>query len=35
VPFLNLFAPVVGGLAFTHFCLRELDAARQRVRREA
>lgn len=24
VPFLNLFAPVLNGLAFTHFCLREL-----------
>jgi len=24
VPLLNLVAPVLGGLAFTHFCLAEL-----------
>jgi len=29
VPFVNLAAPVLAGLAFTHFCLAEL----QRVRR--
>ena len=28
VPLVNLFAPVLGGLAFTHFCLRELAAMR-------
>jgi uncharacterized protein involved in cysteine biosynthesis len=30
VPLVNLFVPVVGGLAFTHFCLRELDGLRKR-----
>lgn len=34
VPILNLFAPMLGGLAFTHFCLRELAALREFVRRE-
>jgi CysZ protein len=29
VPFLNLIAPVFSGLAFTHFCLRELDRMRR------
>ena len=29
VPFLNLFAPVLNGLAFTHFCLRELAVLRE------
>jgi CysZ protein len=29
VPFVNLIAPVFSGLAFTHFCLRELDRTRQ------
>ena len=33
VPLLNLFAPVLSGLAYTHFCLRELDAARKGARR--
>jgi len=28
VPFVNLIAPVFSGLAFTHFCLRELDGLR-------
>ena len=28
VPFLNLAAPVVSGLAFTHFCLGELARIR-------
>ncbi|HUP94769.1 MAG TPA: EI24 domain-containing protein [Burkholderiales bacterium] len=28
VPFVNLIAPVVSGLAFTHFCLRELAQLR-------
>jgi len=28
VPLLNLFAPVLGGLAYTHFCLRELSMMR-------
>jgi len=28
VPVVNLFAPVLGGLAFTHFCLRELAILR-------
>jgi CysZ protein len=28
VPLLNLFAPVLNGLAFTHFCLRELSLTR-------
>lgn len=31
VPLLNLFAPVLSGLAFTHFCLAELE----RYRRES
>jgi len=31
VPFLNLFAPVIGALAFTHFCLRELAEHRRGV----
>ncbi|MEQ1773568.1 MAG: EI24 domain-containing protein [Burkholderiales bacterium] len=31
VPFLNLFAPVLGGLAYTHFCLRELNEWRRRA----
>jgi uncharacterized protein involved in cysteine biosynthesis len=31
VPFLNLFVPVLGGLAYTHFCLRELAEARGKV----
>jgi CysZ protein len=30
VPVVNLFAPVVVGLAFTHFCLHELSALRNR-----
>jgi CysZ protein len=30
VPVVNLFAPVLGGLAFTHFCLRELALLRER-----
>lgn len=29
VPFLNLFAPVLNGLAYTHFCLRELAVFRE------
>jgi len=29
VPLLNLFAPVLGGLAYTHFCLRELAVLRK------
>ncbi len=29
VPLLNLFAPVLNGLAFTHFCLRELNGVRK------
>jgi uncharacterized protein involved in cysteine biosynthesis len=29
VPFVNLIAPVVSGLAFTHFCLAELARLRQ------
>jgi uncharacterized protein involved in cysteine biosynthesis len=29
VPFVNLVAPVISGLAFTHFCLSELAALRQ------
>ena len=29
VPLLNLFAPVLNGLAFTHFCLRELAVLRE------
>lgn len=28
VPLVNLFAPVLAGLAFTHFCLRELSQVR-------
>src|SRR5206468_2736632 len=28
VPFVNLIAPVFSGLAFTHFCLRELARMR-------
>jgi hypothetical protein len=28
VPFVNLIAPVVSGLAFTHFCLAELARLR-------
>jgi CysZ protein len=28
IPFVNLIAPVFSGLAFTHFCLRELDRTR-------
>ncbi len=31
VPFVNLFAPVLNGLAYTHFCLRELAAARGKL----
>jgi CysZ protein len=30
VPFVNLVAPVASGLAFTHYCLAELDALRRR-----
>ena len=30
VPLVNLFVPVLGGLAFTHFCLRELAVLRER-----
>jgi hypothetical protein len=30
VPFVNLAAPVISGLAFTHFCLSALAALRQR-----
>ena len=30
VPFVNLLAPVVSGLAFTHYCLGELAALRDR-----
>ncbi len=29
VPLLNLFAPVLNALAFTHFCLRELNEVRK------
>jgi CysZ protein len=29
VPFVNLVAPVFSGLAFTHFCLRELERMRR------
>ena len=29
VPFVNLFVPVLGGLAYTHFCLRELAVLRE------
>ncbi len=32
VPILNLFAPVLAGLAFTHFCLRELAECRNEDR---
>jgi len=35
IPLLNLFAPVLNGLAFTHFCLRELALLREAVVREA
>jgi CysZ protein len=28
VPFVNLFAPVLSGIAFTHYCLRELSDSR-------
>ena len=31
IPFVNLVAPVVSGLAFTHFCLAELARARTRA----
>ncbi len=31
VPLVNLFAPVLGGLAFTHFCLRELAVVRGKL----
>lgn len=34
VPLVNLFAPVLGGLAFTHFCLRELDEWRNVANRK-
>ena len=30
VPFVNLIAPAFSGLAFTHFCLRELEVVRAR-----
>jgi uncharacterized protein involved in cysteine biosynthesis len=33
VPFVNLAAPVIAGLAFTHYCLSALDALRKRAER--
>jgi CysZ protein len=33
IPFVNLIAPVVSGLAFTHFCLGELRSLREKAPR--
>jgi uncharacterized protein involved in cysteine biosynthesis len=31
VPLVNLLVPVLGGLAFTHFCLARLAAQRNKI----